>query len=300
MSEMTSSKEKKTILYICGAGHSGSTLLDILLGAQKNAFSAGELINLPQKGIKNGEYCSCGAPVPGCEVWSQVIDEWGKISSLDLEEYIQIQKTLTSIKKNILFFKILRKPSEKINLYLKDTRKLYDIIFDITSKNIIIDSSKSPYKILILKKLGFNIIVIHLTRRFGDVLNSNKKKAKKDLKAGIEHNITPRKTYYIFMNWLTINTLAYIFSRNVVYKKIKYEDLVKNPSGHIFTLTNIDLEFSNKLKRRGPFNPKHLVAGNKIRMQDNIYIADKPMNTSYHRLNKMDKFLAKCIDFFYE
>jgi hypothetical protein len=32
-----------TVLYIAGDGHSGSTLLDIIIGSSPNIFSAGEL-----------------------------------------------------------------------------------------------------------------------------------------------------------------------------------------------------------------------------------------------------------------
>jgi len=58
-------------LYICGAGHSGSTLLDMLLGSHSRIASLGEVINLPMDWATNNR-CTCGAPVRDCALWSAV------------------------------------------------------------------------------------------------------------------------------------------------------------------------------------------------------------------------------------
>jgi hypothetical protein len=62
---------------------------------------------------------------------------------------------------------------------------------------------------------------------------------------------------------------------------------------------NNDLGYCEKLKERGPFYPEHLVAGNRIRMKEHIYIAERPMGTSYQRLSNAEKLLARSVDFFY-
>lgn len=291
--------EEKTIIYISGDGHSGSTLLDIILGSAKNAISTGELVFLPQKGIKNKEFCACGRPVPECDVWTKIIDKWQEKRILNLEKYIQIQNKLLSNKNILSSYKLLKNPSGIILDFIKDTQHLYEIIFNVTETNIVIDSSKAPAKLLILKNLDFEVKTIHLTRRFGDLLNSNKKKAKKNLKAGIEHDILPRKTSFVLGNWIIKNLLTVLFAQNTQYIKIRYEDIVTDPLKYITQIYPEDLEFYETLKQRGPFYPKHLVAGNAIRMKDHLYIAEKPMNTSYSRLNRSDKLVARFIDFFY-
>lgn len=290
--------KKRTIIYISGEGHSGTTLLDIILGSQKNAFSSGELAFFALKGIKNKEYCACGNRVPDCEVWSQVINEWGKVRNLDLDEYIQIQSRLAS-KKNVLssYFS-LRNPSQKISQFIADTNRLYEIIFNVTDSGIIVDSSKAPLRILLLKKLNYEVKVLHLIRRFGDVLNSYQKSTPKDLEKGVEHEIKPLSSSYVFPSWVLKNLFTYFFSKGVSYHKVNYENLVTNPERELSSITT-ENDFANKLKERGPFYINHLVAGNKLRMKDHIYIAEKPMNTSYNRLKRRDKVLAKFVDSFY-
>ncbi|CAN5182759.1 sulfotransferase [soil metagenome] len=291
---------KKKIIYISGEGHSGSTLLDIVLGSQKNSFSAGELRFLPDKGIKKRQYCACGVPVPECDIWSDVIKEWDEVRKLDLDSYIKIQNNLMS---NRNFFKASRMLKDKpkpIQDLLKDTESLYGIIFSVTKSDCIIDSSKAPGMIPILKELSFDVTVIHLIRRFGHVLNSNKRQTKKDLKAGIEHDVKPINTITVMRSWLLKNMLTKKYSKGLDYRQIKYEEYVNDLEDAISRITDYNSEFNSLLKNRGPFYPRHLVAGNALRMKDEVFVAKKPMNTTYERLNFSDRLLAKCFDIFYK
>ncbi len=62
------------IAFICSAGHSGSTLLDLLLGAHPSAVSLGEITHLP-KNLALNTLCTCGAPARACPMWTAVLDE---------------------------------------------------------------------------------------------------------------------------------------------------------------------------------------------------------------------------------
>ncbi|MGF1670527.1 MAG: hypothetical protein ACFCU6_08775 [Balneolaceae bacterium] len=290
---------KKTIIYISGEGHSGSTLLDIVLGSKVNHFSAGELRFLPEKGIKSGQYCACGEPVPECRVWKQIIDRWNLVRILDLDTYINIQNKLLSNRNLFTALRLLKYETPPVQKFLKDTEMLYNIIFENTNSDCIVDSSKTPGMISILKKLSFDVKVIHLTRRFGHVLNSNKRQAKKDLEAGIEHDVKPQKTFVILRSWFLKNLLTKKYSNGLVYKRIKYEDYINDLEQAIVNITECEDDFTSILKKRGPFYPRHLVAGNAMRMKDEIFVAKKPMNRSYERLNYSERLLAKCIDAFY-
>lgn len=53
---MTSNK----VLYICSAGRSGSTLINLVLGSHSQCMSLGEIEHLP-KNIALNTPCSCGA-----------------------------------------------------------------------------------------------------------------------------------------------------------------------------------------------------------------------------------------------
>ncbi|WP_146198481.1 hypothetical protein [Rhodohalobacter mucosus] len=254
---------------------------------------------MAEKGIINGEYCACGTVVPDCPVWSEIIEEWNETRILDLDSYSRIQKKLLSKKKLFQANKILKKQPEEIKNFLRDTENLYDTIFKVTNSDCIIDSSKGPAMIPVLRKLGYNVKVIHLTRRFGDVLNSYKVHLKKDPEKGVEHEIKPLNTFYVLFSWFSKNLLTRFYSRGLEYRRLRYEDYISDLKGSIQEIINVDAAVIEKLKNRGPFHPGHMVAGSRIRMKKEITVARKPVDTSYKRLNSFDRLLARSIDAFY-
>lgn len=58
-------------VYITSCGHSGSTLLDLLLGAHSKSFSIGE-IKQWERYIKNDLNCCCNEKVVQCSFWQEV------------------------------------------------------------------------------------------------------------------------------------------------------------------------------------------------------------------------------------
>jgi len=289
---------RKKIIYIAAVGLSGTTLLDTVLGSREGVFSAGELIFFVKNGLLERQLCACGVEVPDCEVWSEVEKEWNR--QLSPAEYTEISKQVQSKKS---FFKIRKKlasPDPELSLFLKDTKALYDAIYRVTGCHTIVDSSKAPLRMLLLRELGFDVTVIHMTRRFGDVLNSNKKSAKKDLSIGREAEVVPRKTSRVFVDWILKNATIAVLSSSFTKVNVKYEELVLNTDQTLRKLTDGDAAFMEKLKNRGPFIPRHLVAGNKVRMLEDLWIAERPMNSSYSRLSVLDKAVALPMDQLYK
>lgn len=70
-------------LYILSAGHSGSTLLNLLLGAHPDAVAVGELTYLPGN-FALRERCSCGAVVHECPRWRAVAAALESAVGIDL------------------------------------------------------------------------------------------------------------------------------------------------------------------------------------------------------------------------
>ena len=70
-------------VYICSAGHSGSTLLNLLLGGHPRAFAVGEITQLP-KNIALDSVCSCQAHLSACPFWAPALDAYGRELDIDL------------------------------------------------------------------------------------------------------------------------------------------------------------------------------------------------------------------------
>src|SRR4051795_9833771 len=71
-----------------GRGHSGSTILDILLGGGAAVESVGELVSGLER-YEAGEPCACGEPMRRCPFWAEVRrrfeadgHDWGELARL--------------------------------------------------------------------------------------------------------------------------------------------------------------------------------------------------------------------------
>lgn len=70
-------------VYILSAGHSGSTLLNLLLGAHPEAVAVSELTYLPGN-FAFRERCTCGATVQACPHWREVAVRVADALGIDL------------------------------------------------------------------------------------------------------------------------------------------------------------------------------------------------------------------------
>jgi len=125
----------KKIIYISGLGHSGSTLLDMVLGVNEKAIGLGEIMPFLRRKdhiVDLKSTCSCGKLGYDCEFW-QNAEKVIENSKDETEAYIKLAE---------YFF-------EK---YGNDT--------------ILIDSSKNSYKYLEEINKKYDLKVIYLTRDY--------------------------------------------------------------------------------------------------------------------------------------
>lgn len=286
------------ILYIAGAGRSGTTLLDIVIGNQAESFSIGELIHLIPNGIVDKEYCSCGQPLPDCELWSVIINDWKEQMTLSLEEYQNINYKYLRNKATLSWVFRFLFPDKSVKLFTADTVLLYQIIARHTGAKTLIDSSKNAQKILLLRKTGIPFRVLHLVRRFSHVLGSVQKNHKRDPEAGVEKDLPPFSTSYALGVWLADNFLSVLFSLGADRHHLRYENFIAQPEKVQQHLFDTDTKHEVLLKNRGPFIPEHLCAGSRIRMKDALHINKKPEKTQSVN-SPFKRMWLKAVDFLF-
>ena len=260
------------VLYIAGAPRSGTTIADIIFGNLPGFFSCGELKNFSKRGLIENEYCSCGLRVKYCEFWGSVAKEWQSIRSLSLSEYNDAYNSLMKSKSFLLLFYRLYFPNRKFIKFKKDTYNLYHIIWKLNGHKVIIDSSKSPFRFFLLRKIGIKIDIIHVIRPVRGVIFSSLKNLKKDVQAGIEYDILPKRPLLVAINWLYVNFLIKIFSIGLSRKKLHFGSLCNNTLQNIRDILNDPFFYDDIYFNCGPFKPGHIVAGGRIRMKQDIFI----------------------------
>jgi hypothetical protein len=204
--------EKIKVIYIMGAGRSGSTLLGILLGNMEKYFFAGEL---HLWNMTRGKTFNERNDV--IDFWENVADEFsGK------EEYFQydFDKNLefhTAIPSLLGFHK-----KELIKKFHEQSEKLFAAVKKQSGKQSIVDSSHYALRAYWLSKNpSLDVSYIYLYRNPADVVNSFRKK-------NVEHvakNFFSANAYLVGVSIL-INFIYWILPREKKIR-IRYEDVLK-------------------------------------------------------------------------
>lgn len=295
MSTAEKKNQSREIIYIAGNSRSGSTLLGILLGAADGCFYAGELTNIGRSGLRQ-EYCSCRNEIDQCEIWSKVYALWEQRSPLSAEQYQAAKRRFEGNKQTLSVLKNYWMPSAAFQDYCEATKHFFEAIQEVTKKDIIIDSSKSGQRILVLRSIFKRVVVIHLCRDFSGVLNSGRKHFKKDLKQGIELEIKPRKVSKILFDWIATNLVISILKIGTQNIKVRYNDYVNDAGGIMQRISaKMDIPAIEQIAAQKVFLPVHVLAGNRIRMQPSLEVRPR-LAEQFDNLNKGQKRLARMID----
>jgi hypothetical protein len=271
-------------VYICSAGHSGSTLLDLLLGSHSRMFSLGEISHLP-KNISLNTLCACGHPVRSCRLWSKVISILNKNLGYDLykDPYAfdlgfinpvvikdKIHKSYQYKIRRRLFtgfnylklklnMPVLRHVLFPINQAISNNFCLYDIVRQVTNKSIVIDSTKIYQKglDLYLEKPD-EVRIILLSRDGRGFLYSN-----------LKRNLFNReKSVYRWMRYYdrTLPFLKkYVQGKHMIH--IKYEDLATDPAAQLNRVCSfLGIDFEESMLDFA-CHEHHITNGNDMRFQ---------------------------------
>jgi Sulfotransferase family len=267
-----------TVVSIIGSGRSGSTLLDIALGAHPSIEGVGALQKLTRSGwIRDDDRrCSCGAPIHRCPFWSDVRRRWVDLVGGDVvRRYIELQDRFE--RSNIQWPRVMvgqRRPFSGFRAYAAMTRALYRAVADSSGSPIVLDSSKKPLRTYALVATGaFDVRVIHLVRDGRGVVWSRSKALERDVAAGVPSDRAATPPWRTSVHWAQANMESEWVARRVDPGKavrISYESLVADPI-HTFArlspVVGVDLDACAQALLRGdPIDPGHRVGGNRMRM----------------------------------
>ena len=275
MNEMYGGEALPKVLYIMGTARSGSTILEIMLSSSPNVFGAGELTTLVQDGFIKNRDCSCGRQCLTCEVWGKVVNELAMDETI-LSEWSGLQKKIDW--HDGFFWQCVGAVPRKVRKQYKEfNRRLFKIIGGVTGASVILDSSKYAGRALALKKIvQADAIFICLTR-FPKGLMASFQKPNKDEQR-------PKSSFAAMLYYLV--ALASLRMASMLLGKrvysLRYEDLLAEPEGTLHKIeawSGIDLSGARRLlKAREAFPVGHLVTGNRLRKQDEIWFETRMSN----------------------
>jgi hypothetical protein len=263
------------IFYILGMTRSGSTILENALGNVPGSFAAGE-IHWLWRSLAAEVPCGCGRPIESCEVWGPVLRAAAgpEDQRMPASDVISWQLREARILHTPRLLKIRSWPHtgrSTLDSLLGLTTKLYGALASVTQARVLVDSSKSPAPLEILRHVPeVELYVVHLVRDPRAVAYSWRRGAPNPGGGRSYHPGAVRCS----VRWIMTNALGYMVRRRLPRGRsiqLRYEDLVKAPMGTVRRL----MEFVGEPEAHLPFvtdriarlEVNHTVSGNRSRFE---------------------------------
>lgn len=275
--------EAVRVIYIMGAGRSGSTLLDTVLANHPDAVGVGELVNLHSAGWTSNEVCACGQLGTECSFWTRVREAWQRrVPQATVEGYVALQKRIEfySGLGLLQIARMLRQrisPTNEFQSYLAQTEALYQAIAEVSGKSVVVDSSKHPLRGALLAHLkGIDLRLVHLVRDARAVTWSRKKALEANKQSGVQLAIKPRPAWYSVAYWAFVNVLSLIIClfRRRQSLRMRYEDFMAEPKTQLERIGRVcGLDYSataQALLTGESLKVEHPIAGNRMRMKGSV------------------------------
>ncbi len=222
------------VLFICGSGRSGSTLLDLLLGQADGVVSTGELRHVWERGFRQNQLCGCGSKFRDCGFWNRVVEEgFGGPESVNVGRMCDLAELLYAKHRvfRLMFPRLIGRYKGRLAAYTKALSALYDGISRASGCSVVVDSSKNPSHGFILSMLpNVDLYVLHLVRDSRAVAYSYTRKRVKPEVHWKQEYMRVHGPIDSAMRWTSVNGLSHMLRlARARYLRLRYEDLARDP-----------------------------------------------------------------------
>jgi hypothetical protein len=250
------------LIYIASTGRSGSTILEMILGAHPQIATSGEIQVWPHEILENGvQNCGCGKPIPVCPFWMDMYERAKPLQQAAPQIHFFREKHYAgrTLRWRRLWELYSGQLSEKvitmIETYGKNNHQIFSVFHDLVQERRgarpqwVVDASKDPYRLLwLLQSKLFNIKVLHIIkdpRSFvysmtKDLLASNSKA----LQGNLLLRIVAKSLTWMIQNCL-ISQVTQSYLSPADYLIVHYEEFASRPReilNEIFKLIGYDFE----------------------------------------------------------
>lgn len=235
------------LLLIRGLGHSGTTILDLALGAHPQMIGLGEAVRVLQKpargesqrgpaqlrgALRHERLCTCGQVAAQCPVWGPVLD-W--LPAHD-EEPLQV----------------------KLGYLLESLRRSKSI--DSWSSPWVVESFQDDFVLPLLEDSAVEVRVIHLTRDVRSWVHSRSREGRK--KGAWLPGLRP------LLRWWRLSARHERLLRRSgkpVFQ-LGYEELALDPEQALRRVCVwLGLEFHDEMLQPLLYSSSHILSGNRMR-----------------------------------
>jgi hypothetical protein len=262
-----------TVVYVGGAGRSGSTLLERLICERPGYFAVGELRYLWERGLGRDERCSCGERFSSCPLWHGVLEEaFGGRGPEDVEALKSSLDELLRIRR-VPQYRVPALQGEHFRDRLARVSEVYARLFRAiahrTGASVIVDSSKSgPYGYFLAANPLLDVRVLHLVRDSRAVAYSwqrQKRRPEANEQSRYMPTFTPARSSQI---WWEHNLLVGGLRRRVERSALlRYEDFTDRVELVTEALEQLGLAPPPTIAGDDARSHRHSVSGNPSRLE---------------------------------
>jgi hypothetical protein len=248
---------RPTVLYVMGAGRSGSTILGVALGNCESVFFAGEL---------DRWLARAGVPREGGEertrLWRQVREQVGEADDVFAFNTPLLERSSTALK-----LRTLPRQRRMRDRYREVSENLYLAIADVTGASHIVDSSHYPRRARQLRAL--RRVELHLLFLVRDPQAVVASLGRRD--------VPERRFGELAANaylWLTYLFSLFVFLRHPRERRlfVRHEDFLADPErvlGEILKHTGADASPPDlgALRAGAPFHGNRLIRDERIALR---------------------------------
>lgn len=259
------------VIFIAGAGRSGSTLLDRLVGTSPGVLSLGELRSF-WRGFVEGQDCACGSPIRQCPFWGEVIVR--AFGGLNEEAAAEVWRTQHRLHR-LRFLPLLLLPTRKRLLspeFREAQRRLLAAVAAVADACVLVDSTKQTNRAAVLAALpGIRLHVIHLVRDSRAVAYSW-------TRGEVRGRPMPRRgSLWSAAYWLQGCLAPVLAFRAQSFRRVRYEDLAARPK-----------ETMDALTRGLGLGPTALEAGGEAHLPAGHQVGGNPMRFQHGRIRVVE------------
>ncbi len=261
------------VLYICGLGRSGSTILDRMLGQEPGFASFGELSKFWSHVVVAPQRCGCGESFTSCSWWVKLAEESPEI--FDRARAASVYHLHEKFLRSTLMPRLWWGPTRRRVLlrfapsYHEALFCLYGALAEAVSGGVIVDSSKSPiYGYLLASMPELDVRLVHLVRDPRAVAFSwtRQQRDAGSVEGRFMHRYPSYKSTAFWTVWN--ETIRRVTAQSgVPAVTLRYEDLVADPQAALAAVLDLFGARPSRPGRRGvvELGVGHTVSGNPSR-----------------------------------
>jgi len=267
-------RPKPSVLLLGGAGRSGSTLLERILGETSGAATLGETVHLWERGLRDDELCGCGRSFSACPFWSEVGRlAYGGWHTLDREEVVALRHDVVRSRHSLE----LLGPAWRVGWRLRRDRlarhlsALYSAAAEVSGADVLVDSSKLPAYAMLLRRVRVDLRCVLVVRDPRAVAHAWSRSVRRPEIVDRPVDMPRYGFVYSSIVWQAYALLYQVLRlARVPLLVVRYEDLVRDPAGvvgSVLSFAGLPAASASPLLEAGEvdLSSGHTVAGNPMR-----------------------------------